>query len=96
VANRPFHQWQGRTLVLDVRVQPRASRDEVVGAIDGRLKVRVTAPPVDDAANRRLVRLLADELGVAKSRVRVLAGSTSREKRVAIERPTRRPAWLTG
>jgi uncharacterized protein (TIGR00251 family) len=90
----PFFRWENDTLILEVRLQPRASSDGVVGAADGRLRIRVTAAPVDDAANQRLIRLLAKEFGVAKSRVRLLAGAGAREKRVAIDAPTRRPAWL--
>lgn len=86
---------EGDTLVLAVRVQPRATADEVVGPHGDRLKIRVTAPPVEGAANERLVRLLADELGVARSRVRVLAGSTRRDKRIEVAGPPgRRPGWL--
>jgi uncharacterized protein (TIGR00251 family) len=92
--SRPWHRWQGETLILSVRVQPRAAVDEIVGPRDGRLRVRVTAPPVDDAANRRVVVLLARELGTAKSAVRILAGASAREKRVAVEGPRRHPPWL--
>lgn len=85
---------EGDALVLALRVQPRAGRDEVVGPQGDRLKVRVTAPPVEGAANTHLVRFLAAELGVAPSRVEVVAGHTGREKRVRVTAPSRRPAWL--
>ena len=70
---------------LSVRVQPRASRDEVldVGA-DGALRVRVCAPPVEGAANERLVALIAKRLRVPKSNVVVVAGGTSRNKVVEV------------
>lgn len=90
----PWCEWRHDVLTLRVRVQPRASRDEVVGITDGRLKIRLTAPPVDGAANAGLVKLMARELGVPKSRVRILSGETGREKRVAIEQPRKRPGWL--
>jgi hypothetical protein len=70
--------------VFSVRVQPRASRDEIVGEMGGALRVRVTAPPVDDRANAAVCRLLADELKIAVSAVRILAGQRSRNKRVEI------------
>jgi uncharacterized protein len=57
----------------------------VDGVVDGTLKVRVSAPPVEGAANRALLRLLADELGVARSSVRLVAGAAGREKLVVIE-----------
>jgi len=73
------------SVILRVRVQPRASRDALAGERNGALVVRVTAPPVEDAANRALVRVLGEALGVAPSRVRILSGHTGRTKRVAVE-----------
>lgn len=72
------------TVRLRVRVQPRASRTEVVGEHDGALKVRVAAPPVDGDANRELVRLLAKALGLASSQVRLVSGATGRSKTLEI------------
>lgn len=89
-----WRAWDGDTLVLSVRVQTRASADEVVGAQGDRLKVRITAPPADGAANAQLTRFLAREFGVAKSRVQILNGQTRREKRIAIQGPARQPDWL--
>jgi len=77
-------------------LQPRASDDSLVGISNGRLRIRVTAAAVENAANQRMMAILAKEFGVAKSRVRLLAGSRGRDKRVAIEAPRRRPAWLPG
>ncbi len=68
-----------------VRVQPRASRTEIAGLHGDALKVRVHAPPVDGAANDAVVDLLADRLRVARSRVRVVAGQTSRTKVVEVD-----------
>ena len=70
---------------LSVRVQPRASRTEVVGEHDGALKVRLAAPPVEGEANRELVRFLGKLLGVAPSRVTVVSGATGKSKVVEIE-----------
>ncbi len=81
-------------LVLQIRVQPRASRDEVTGVDAGHIKLRVSAPPVDDAANERLKDFLAKEFGVSRGRVRIVSGHTRREKRVAVEAPKRTPDWL--
>jgi uncharacterized protein (TIGR00251 family) len=71
-----------------VHVQPRASRSEVVGLHGEALKVRLHAPPVDGAANEALVQLLADQLGVPRRAVRIVAGGTSRAKTVEIEGTT--------
>lgn len=68
-----------------VRVVPRASRDEVAGLQGEALRVRLTAPPVEGAANRALVDFLAKRLGVRKGQVRILSGETSRDKVVAVE-----------
>jgi uncharacterized protein (TIGR00251 family) len=67
-----------------VRVQPRASRDAVAGEVDGALKIRLTAPPVDDRANEALRRFLAAELKIAISAVRIAGGERSRTKRIEI------------
>lgn len=71
--------------VFWVRVQPRASRSEVAGVVDGVLKLRLTSPPVEGEANRQCVRFLADLLGVSRSRVHLLRGEHSREKQVKVD-----------
>ena len=68
-----------------VKVQPKTSRDHVVGYRDGVLQLRVTAPPDKGRANAAVVALLADALGVAKSRVRIVRGQSSRDKVLAVE-----------
>jgi len=70
--------------VLEVLVQPRASRTRVVGEHDGRLKIQLAAPPVDGEANAALLAFLADALGVKRADVALLAGETGRRKRVRI------------
>lgn len=77
-------------LRLRVRLTPRAGREALEGVTDladGRraLKLRVAAPPVDGAANAAVIAFLAKGLGVAKSRVSIVAGETSRQKSVAVE-----------
>lgn len=68
-----------------MRVQPRASRNEITVEDDGHVKIRVTSAPTDGKANEAVVALIADALGVAKSRVTILTGLTSREKQLAVE-----------
>jgi hypothetical protein len=70
---------------LAIRLSPRASREEIAGERDGVLLVRVTAPPVDGAANEALVRLLSKRLRVAKGAVRIVSGDTSRTKTVEVD-----------
>jgi hypothetical protein len=70
--------------VLDLLVQPRAARTRVVGEHGGRLKIQLSAPPVDGEANAALLAFLADALGVKRADVVLLAGETGRRKRVRI------------
>jgi uncharacterized protein (TIGR00251 family) len=70
---------------FSVRVQPRASADEVAGTHGTALKVRLHAPPVDGAANEALVRFLAGILGVARRAVRIISGESSRIKTVEVD-----------
>ena len=67
-----------------VRVQPRASKNEVAGIHGSALKIRLQAPPVDGAANAALVSFLADLLGVSRRAVRIISGESSRDKIVEI------------
>ena len=69
---------------IDVRVRPRAHRDELRGVEDGILVARVRAAPVDGEANRALCRLIARRAGVAPSRVSVIRGERARTKLVAV------------
>jgi uncharacterized protein (TIGR00251 family) len=78
---QPGIRASGDEVCIDVRVTPRASKDEVVGwDASGRLRVKVTPPPDRGAANRAVLALLAEVLGVAKGRLRVSRGVSSREK----------------
>lgn len=71
-------------LILTVRVVPRASKSEIVGEVNGALKVKIAAPPVDGAANAELIRLFSRKIGVSKSRIEILSGQSSPLKRVKI------------
>lgn len=77
--------WQGPSLWLSVRLQPRASRARVLGMQGPAIRIAVTAPPVEGAANQALCRWLAGELGVANGRVCIDQGEHARNKRVRIE-----------
>lgn len=69
---------------LRVRVQPRASRTEVAGLYGDAVRIRLTAPPVNGAANEELLRFLAEKLSVPRSAVRLISGKTSRSKVVSV------------
>jgi uncharacterized protein len=77
------------TVSFPVRVQPRASKDEIAGVIGGALKVRLQAPALEGRANEALVELLAQLLKTPKSAVRILAGERSRAKRIEIRGVTK-------
>lgn len=72
------------SITFTIRVVPRASKSEIVGDVDGSLKVRISAPPVDGAANEEVVRVLAKAFGVAKSNVSIVSGETSKTKRIHV------------
>jgi len=72
------------SLIFTVKVVPRASQSMIVGEYEGNLRVRISAPPVDGAANEELIRFLAKHFGVGKSRVEMVSGQTSKTKRIRI------------
>ncbi|HEX7126808.1 MAG TPA: DUF167 domain-containing protein [Thermodesulfobacteriota bacterium] len=71
--------------VLEVEVQPRASRTELAGWREGRLRVRLQAPPVEGAANEALVAFLARRLDLPKRQVIIVGGAAARRKRLRVE-----------
>lgn len=86
-------RWQADDLLLTLRAVPRASRDEILAG-PTRLHLRITAPPVDGAANDRLIGFLAREAGVSRARPGVLRGHTARDKLVRIRSPSQLPDAL--
>ncbi|HEX8195438.1 MAG TPA: DUF167 domain-containing protein [Pyrinomonadaceae bacterium] len=75
---------QNGSIVFTVRVVPRASKSEIVGAHDGALKIRLAAPPVEGAANDELIKALAKYFDVNKSAVEIASGATSKTKQIRI------------
>lgn len=69
---------------LRVKAQPRASCNEIGAAVGDELKIKITAPPVDSAANEALVKFIAEVLGCPRQRVQLVRGATSRHKVIAI------------
>lgn len=70
---------------FEAYVQPRASRTEIAGTHAGAIKIRVAAPPVEDAANRALIEFIAQLLGVAKRSVRIVSGASHRRKVLEVD-----------
>jgi len=83
-------------ILLRVRVQPRGSRNEIQGVVDGQLRIKTTASPVDGKATKEVTRQLAKAFGVAPSQVTLKKGNRSRNKVFCIERPGTIPDFLVG
>jgi len=75
-------------VTIDIFVQPRASRAKIGPMHDGRLKIAVTAPPVDGEANAAVIELFAKQLGIPRSSVEIVAGASSRRKTLRIANVT--------
>ena len=86
MAQRNFRLHDGQKgAALAVRVTPRSSRNQIVGALhDGTIKIRITAPPDEQQANAELVDFLSEILGIGKSRIEVVAGATGRDKLISV------------
>ena len=79
-----FLRVQADGVLLSVKLQPRASANEIGEALGNELRIKVTAPPVDAAANEALVKLLAQQLDCPRNRVELVRGHTSRHKIVKL------------
>ena len=77
MGNKPLH-------ILPIRLQPRASKNEICGWQEGRLKIRLNAPPVEGAANDALLKFTAQLLGIRRAQVKLESGEKSRSKNLAI------------
>ena len=82
------HSIRDGRLIFNVQVVPRSSRSEVAGEHNGSLRIRVTAPPVDGAANKEVIQVLAKAFKVSRNAVTILSGHSGRLKQVSIEGAT--------
>ena len=89
-----WYRWDGPDLILHLKLQARASCNAFAGQQNDRLRVRITAPPVDGQANQHLVGWLAGQFGVARSAVGIEAGQSSPLKRVRVKAPNRLPGII--
>ena len=71
-------------IILPVRIQPRASKDEIVGEYNGALKIKLTSPPVEGEANRRCIEFLSKRFKIAKSQLEIIKGEKSKDKLIKI------------
>lgn len=82
---RTEHKGKATRVILDISVSPNAKKTELVGWHDGALRVRLSAPPVDGAANEALKRWLSDQLQVPQARIELIRGASSRRKQWALD-----------
>ncbi|MEK1910872.1 MAG: DUF167 domain-containing protein [Pseudomonas chlororaphis] len=86
-----YFRWDGDDLILECHLQPAACSDDFAGLHGERLKIRLTAPPVEGKANAYLMAFLAKAFGVSKSQVSLISGELNRQKRVRINAPKKLP-----
>lgn len=100
----PFYRWQNNDLLLFCQLQPKTKNDEFAGVVAGetigkrcnqRIKIRITAPPIDGKANQHLIKFLAKQFGVAKSAISIESGELGKQKNVLVKQPTKIPAILS-
>lgn len=89
-----WFRWDNDDLICTVRVQPRASRNEICGIENEALKLRITAAPAGGEANRCVAEFLADAFGVSKSSVELVRGHKARQKQLRIRAPRKIPTAL--
>lgn len=89
-----FYEWRENDLILCLKVQPKASKDEFCEVMGPRIKLRITAPPVDGKANQHLTKFLAKQFKVSKSQIELISGECSREKRFKICQPKQLPDFI--
>lgn len=82
-----FYSWQKENLILQVYIQPKASREEIGGEHNKALKIKITAAPVDGKANKQITKLLAKRFAVPIKRVELIKGEKSRLKTFRINQP---------
>ena len=87
-----YYTWQDKNLIFNVFLQPRASRNSLVGLHDNAIKIALNAPPVDGEANKQLVQYLSKLFRVKKSDITIVAGERGRRKRVSVCKPSQIPA----
>ena len=73
------------SIIISVRVQPRSSKNEIIGIQSEKLKVKLTSPPVENAANQLCIKLFSKWLGINKSKIQIISGLKSRNKKIKID-----------
>lgn len=89
-----FYHWQGNRLVLNCRIQPRASSDSFGASPGDFLRIAITAAPADGKANAHLIKFLSRQFRTPQQDIEILSGLTNRNKRIGINSPGRLPPEL--
>ncbi len=90
-----WYRWDRGDLILNLRIQPKASRDAFIGPYgEDEYKIAITAPPVDGKANSHLLKFVAKRFGLPASQVQLIAGKSSRSKRLRLKSPRILPIEL--
>ncbi|MCW8901206.1 MAG: DUF167 family protein [Gammaproteobacteria bacterium] len=89
-----FYKWENQDLLLNLYVQPNAKKDELLGEYNNKLKIRISALPVDNKANKHLLKFLAKSFAVPISRVQLIKGENQRTKLVKIFSPAKLPVFI--
>lgn len=82
-----WYFWAQNSLIIQVRLQPNASRDEIIGLYKDQLKIRITTPPIAGKANAHLIWFLAKSFHINQNKIHLLSGAISQNKRIRIEVP---------
>ncbi len=89
-----WYRWDGNCLILNIRVHPRATNDGFGEVLSGRIRLRITAPPVDGKANAHITKLFSKLFGVPLRQIELVSGATARDKTLRIDSPARLPATI--
>lgn len=90
-----FYLWQNDTLLLNIRVQPEAKHNQIVGMHNHRLKIRIAAAPVEGKANKQLLKFVSKMFKVHRTMIKIVSGETRRDKRLSITAPQRLPEIIS-
>lgn len=89
-----YYAWQGEDLILHCHLQPKAASDEIVGVHGDRLKIRITAPPVDGKANEHIIKWFSKLFKVPRGDIEILQGELGRQKTLRIRAPKTLPEHI--
>ena len=84
MSNKNLNSHQDEKATLSIRIQPNASKNQVVGRFDEAIRIKITAPPVEDKANKECLKFLSDILRVPKTSISIIKGHKTRSKMIQV------------